>query len=105
MQPSVLSSADRQRLEALIRSPQTFVPHAIVDETLKRATQVLEQSRANEQALRVAAQAREAAVREVLDSAAQDTDAQTELKRKQVHELIRVLIPQIEAALAQAAKA
>ena len=65
MQPSVLSTDDRQRLEAMLRNPQVFAgtPQAIVDETLKRATQVLEQSKANEQALKTAAQQREAALR------------------------------------------
>ncbi|WLI06947.1 hypothetical protein PSH66_01065 [Pseudomonas sp. FP597] len=100
--PPVLSGADRQRLEALLRNPQIFAgtPQAIVDETLKRATQVLEQSKANEQALMTAAKQREAALRQVLDGVAPDHDAQ----RKEVQGLIAALIKQIEAALAQAGK-
>lgn len=100
--PSVLSSDDRQRLEAMLRNPQVFAgtPQAIVDETLKRATRVLEQSKANEQALKVAAEKREAALRQVLDGAAPDRDAQ----RKEVQALIQGLITQIEAALGPAAK-
>ena len=100
--PSVLSADDRQRLEAMLRNPQIFAgtPQAIVDETLKRATQVLEQSKANEQALKVAAENREAALRQVLDGAAPDRDAQ----RKEVQALIQGLITQIEAALGPAAK-
>lgn len=100
--PSVLSNDDRQRLEAMLRNPQVFAgtPQAIVDETLKRATQVLEQSKANEQALKVAAEKREAALRQVLDGAAPDRDAQ----RKEVQALIQGLITQIEAALGPAAK-
>ncbi len=100
--PSVLSNDDRQRLEAMLRNPQVFAgtPQAIVDETLKRATQVLEQSKANEQALKVAAENREAALRQVLDGAAPDRDAQ----RKEVQALIQGLITQIEAALGPAAK-
>ncbi|WP_460132329.1 hypothetical protein [Pseudomonas sp. S1_E04] len=100
--PSVLSSDDRQRLEAMLRNPQMFVgaPQAIVEETLKRATQVLEQSRVNEQALKTAAEQREAAIRQVLDGAAPEGDAQ----RKDVQGLIQALITQIEAALAQAGK-
>ena len=100
--PSVLSSDDRQRLEAMLRNPQVFAgtPQAIVDETLKRATRVLEQSKANEQALKVAAEKREAALRQVLDGAAPDRDAQ----RKEVQALIQGLIAQIEAALGPAAK-
>lgn len=100
--PSVLSSDDRQRLEAMLRNPQVFAgaPQAIVDETLKRATQVLEQSKVNEQALTAAAEQREAAIRQVLDGASPDRDAQ----RKEVQALIQGLITQIEAALAAAAK-
>ena len=100
--PSVLSSNDRQRLEAMLRNPQIFAgtPQAIVDETLKRATQVLEQSKANEQALKTAAEQREAALRQVLDGAAPDEDAQ----RKQVQSLVQGLITQIEAALGPPAK-
>ena len=102
MQPSVLSTDDRQRLEAILRNPQIFAgtPQAIVDETLKRATQVLEQSKANEQALKTAAQQREAALRQMLNGAASDQDAQ----RKEVQALIQGLIAQIEAALGPAAK-
>lgn len=97
MQPSVLSTDDRQRLEAMLRNPQIFAgtPQAIVDETLKRATEVLAQSKANEQALKTAALQREAALRQVLDGAAPDQDAQ----RKEVQALIQGLIAQIEAAL------
>ncbi|MGR3890212.1 hypothetical protein [Pseudomonas sp. 1152_12] len=100
--PSVLSTADRQRLEAMLRNPQIFAgtPQAIVDETLKRATQVLEQSKANEQAFKAAADQREAALRQVLEGAAPDKDAQ----RKEVQALIQGLITQIEAALGPAAK-
>ena len=100
--PSVLSSDDRRRLEAMLRNPQVFAgtPQAIVDETLKRATQVLEQSKANEQALKTAALQREAALRQVLDGAAPDQDAQ----RKEVQALIQGLIAQIEAALGPTAK-
>ena len=45
--PSVLAADDRQRLEAMLRNPQIFAgtPQAIVDETLKRATEVLAQSK------------------------------------------------------------
>ncbi|MDI3186940.1 hypothetical protein [Pseudomonas paracarnis] len=102
MQPSVLSTDDRQRLEAMLRNPQVFAgtPQAIVDETLKRATQVLEQSKANEQALKTAAQQREAALRQMLNGAASDQDAQ----RKEVQALIQGLIAQIEAALGPTAK-
>ena len=100
--PSVLSADDRQRLEAMLRNPQIFAgtPQAIVDETLKRATQVLAQSKANEQALKTAALQREAALRQVLDGAAPDQDAQ----RKEVQALIQGLIAQIEAALGPTAK-
>lgn len=100
--PSVLSREDRQRLEAMLRNPQTFAgtPQAIVDETLKRATQVLEQSKANEQALITAAKERETAIRQVLDGTTPDREAQ----RKEVQALIQGLITQIEAALAAAAK-
>ncbi|MFO2466029.1 hypothetical protein OOJ96_21935 [Pseudomonas sp. 15FMM2] len=106
LQAPILSSVDRQRLEAMIRNPQIFAgtPQAIVDETLKRATQVLEQSKANEQALRTAAEQRESAVRQLLSGTAADTDAQMELKRKEVQALIQGLIAQIEAALDPATK-
>lgn len=102
MHPPILSSDERQRLEAMLRNPQTFAgaPQAIVDETRKRALQVLEQSKANEQALKTAAEQREAALRQVLNGAATDNDAQ----RKEAHALIQVLITQIEAALGPAAK-
>ncbi|OPA95911.1 hypothetical protein BFW88_00515 [Pseudomonas fluorescens] len=100
--PSVLSSDDRQRLEAMLRNPQIFAGtrQTIVDETLKRATQVLEQSKANEQALKTAAELREKALRQVLDGATPDKEAQ----RKEVQALIQGLITQIEAALGPAAK-
>ena len=100
--PSVLSADDRQRLEAMLRNPQIFAgtPQATVDETLKRATEVLAQSKANEQALKNAALQREAALRQVLDGAAPDQDAQ----RKEVQALIQGLIAQIEAALGPTAK-
>ncbi|WP_256349856.1 hypothetical protein [Pseudomonas sp. B6002] len=106
MQPPVLSAADRQRLEALIRNPQTFAgaPQAVVDETLKRAALVLEQSKANEQALRVAAEQREAAVRQVLDGAVADSETQIARKRQEVQTLIQGLIVQIEAILDPATK-
>lgn len=101
--PSVLSNDDRQRLEAMLRNPQMFAgtPQAIVDDTLKRAAQVLEQSRANEQALRVAADQREAALRQVLDGVAPH---KKDVQRKDVQTLIQDLITQIEAALGPAAK-
>ncbi|WP_248752005.1 hypothetical protein [Pseudomonas sp. MWU15-20650] len=100
--PSVLPAADRQRLEAMLRNPQIFAgtPQAIVDETLKRATQVLEQSKANEQALKLAAEQREAALRQMLEGAVPDREAQ----RQEVNALIQTLIAQIEAALDPAAK-
>lgn len=99
---SVLSAADRLRLESMLRNPQIFAgtPQAIVDETLKRASQVLEQSKANEHALKTAAEQRDAALRQMLDGAAPDRDAQ----RKEVQALVQGLITQIEAALKPAAK-
>ncbi|WP_073524475.1 hypothetical protein [Pseudomonas fluorescens] len=102
MQPSVLSTDDRQRLEAMLRNPQIFAgtPQAIVEETLKRATQVLEQSKANEQALKTAAEQREAALRQMLNGTALGNEAQ----RKEVQALIQGLITQIEAALGPTAK-
>ena len=100
--PSVLSADDRQRLEAMLRNPQIFAgtPQATVDETLKRATEVLAQSKANEQALKAAALQREAALRQVLDGAAPDQDAQ----RKEVQALIQGLIAQIVVVLCFIAK-
>ena len=102
--PSVLSSDDRQRLEAMLRNPQMFAgtPQAVVDETLKRATQVLEQSRVNEQAIRKAAEQSEEAVRQALNSTPEDSAGRTQLKRE-VNAEIQRLIAQIEAALAKAA--
>ncbi|MEN5150863.1 hypothetical protein [Pseudomonas orientalis] len=103
--PPVLSSVDRQRLEAMLRTPQIFdgTPQAIVDETLKRAAQVLEQSKANEQAIRDAAQQSEAAIRQALKDTPDQSAEQLELKRE-VDREIQKLITQIEAALAQPAK-
>lgn len=105
MQPPVLSSVDRQRLEAMLRSPQMFegAPRAIVDESLKRAVQVLEQSKTNEQAIRQAAQQSEAAVRQALNGAPDQSVGQLDLKRE-VNKEIQQLIARIEAALAGPAK-
>ena len=105
MQPPVLSSADRQRLEAMLRSPQMFegAPRAIVDESLKRAVQVLEQSKTNEQAIRQAAQQSEAAVRQALSGTPDQSVEQLDLKRE-VNKEIQQLIARIEAALAGPAK-
>ncbi|MCK3865698.1 hypothetical protein [Pseudomonas sp. B329] len=105
MQPPVLSSADRQRLEAMLRSPQMLegAPRAIVDESLKRAVQVLEQSKTNEQAIRQAAQQSEAAVRQALNGAPDQSVEQLDLKRE-VNKEIQQLIARIEAARAGPAK-
>ena len=104
MQRPVLSTADRHRLESLLRTPQMFdgAPQAIVDETLKRATQVLEQSKFNEQAIRKAAEQSEEAVRQALNSTLEDSAGRAQLKRE-VNAEIQKLIAQIEAALGKAA--
>lgn len=102
--PSVLSNGDRQRLEAMLRNPQMFAgtPQAIVDETLKRAAQVLEQSKANEQAIRKAAEQSEEAVRKALSGTPDESADRAQLKRE-VDREIQKLIAQIEAALAKSA--
>lgn len=99
--PSVLSSDDRQRLEAMLRNPQVFAgtPQDIVEDTLRRATEVLAQSTANEQTLRASAEQREKAIRQALGGVASATDAQVDLKRQEAQGLIQRLIEQIEAAV------
>lgn len=105
MQPPILSAVERQRLESMLRAPQMFggTPHAIVDENLKRADQVLKRSKESEQAIRSAAQQSEAAVRKALSGTPEQSAKVSDLE-DEVNREIQKLIAQVEAALAQAAK-